>query len=266
MPTRDLPIVKLNGRWLHEFVGKLEIEMNTTSSTPSSKPSDLTAAIIRRLLQLGVFILIQAAILFGAAGRLNWRAAWAYLAIYLGMIAVNAVVLLPRDPELIAERGQIKADAKGWDKALSLVYAGCALGILAVAGLDVRFKWLPQIARALQWTGVGILMVSWGLASWAMVSNRFFSSVVRIQKDRGHTVVTGGPYRFVRHPGYVGGILSALGAPLLLGSWSAFIPAALLICVIVVRTALEDRTLQDELEGYKDYAGRVRYRLLPGVW
>ena len=99
-----------------------------------------------------------------------------------------------------------------------------------------------------------------------MASNRFFSSVVRIQKDRGHTVVTGGPYQFVRHPGYVGGILSALGTALLLGSWWAFVPTGLLVCVIVVRTALEDRTLQAELEGYRDYAGRVRYRLLPGIW
>jgi protein-S-isoprenylcysteine O-methyltransferase Ste14 len=241
--------------------------MNTnTSSAQSSKSSGLTAAIIRRLLQLVVFILIQAAILFGAAGRLSWRAAWAYLAIYVGMIAVNAVLILPRDPDLIAERGQIKADAKGWDKALSLVYAICGLGVLAVAGLDVRFEWSPQIPTGLQWVGLGILMLGWGLASWAMASNRFFSSVVRIQRDRGHTVVTGGPYQFVRHPGYVGGIISAFATALMLGSWWAFVPAGLLVCVVVVRTALEDRTLQAELEGYKDYAGQVRYRLLPGVW
>ena len=237
-----------------------------TSSAQSSKSSSLTAAIIRRLLQLVVFILIQAAILFGAAGRLSWRAAWAYLAIYVGMIAVNAVLILPRDPDLIAERGQIKADAKGWDKALSLVYAVCGLGILAVAGLERRFEWSPQVPAPFQWGGMAILIVGWGLASWAMASNRFFSTVVRIQKDRGHTVVTGGPYQFVRHPGYVGGILSALGTALLLGSWPAFVPAGLLVCVIVFRTVLEDRTLQAELEGYKDYAGRVRYRLLPGVW
>ena len=241
--------------------------MNTnTSSAQSSKSSGLTAAIIRRLLQLVVFILIQAAILFGASGRLNWRAAWAYLGVYIGMIAVNAVLILPRDPDLIAERGQIKEDAKGWDKALSLVYAICGLGVLAVAGLDVRFEWSPQIPTGLQWVGLGILMLGWGLASWAMASNRFFSSVVRIQRDRGHTVVTHGPYQFVRHPGYVGGIISAFATALMLGSWWAFVPAGLLVCVVVVRTALEDRTLQDELEGYEEYAGQVRYRLLPGVW
>jgi protein-S-isoprenylcysteine O-methyltransferase Ste14 len=99
-----------------------------------------------------------------------------------------------------------------------------------------------------------------------MASNRFFSSVVRIQTDRGHTVATGGPYRFVRHPGYVGMMVSALGTTILLGSLWAFIPATLLIGLIIFRTALEDRTLQNELEGYKEYAARVRYRLLPGVW
>ena len=241
--------------------------MNTnTSSAQSSKSSSLTAAIIRRLLQLGVFILIQAALLFGASGRLNWRAAWAYLGVYVGMIAVNAVLILPRDPDLIAERGQIKEDAKGWDKALSLVYAVCGLGILAVAGLERRFEWSPPVSAPFQWGGMAILIVGWGLASWAMASNRFFSSVVRIQRDRGHTVVTGGPYQFVRHPGYVGGIISAFATALMLGSWWAFVPAGLLVCVVVVRTALEDRTLQAELEGYKDYAGQVHYRLLPGVW
>ena len=241
--------------------------MNTnTSSTQSSQSSGLTAAIIRRLLQLVVFILIQAALLFGASGRLNWRAAWAYLAIYVGMIAVNAVLILPRDPELIAERSQIKEDAKGWDKALSLVYAVCGLGILAVAGLDERFGWSPQIALWMQVAAGVFTALGYGLFGWAMASNKFFSTVVRIQRDRGHTVVTGGPYQFVRHPGYVGGIISACATALMLGSWWAFVPAGLLVCVVVVRTALEDRTLQAELEGYKDYAGQVRYRLLPGVW
>jgi len=241
--------------------------MNTvTSNTQPTGSSDLTAAIIRRLLQLLVFILIQAAILFGASGRLNWRAAWAYLGVYIGMIAVNAVLILPRDPDLIAERGRIKEGAKDWDKVISVFYAVGGLGVLAVAGLDVRFGWSPQIPTGLQWVGLGILMLGWGLASWAMASNRFFSSVVRIQRDRGHTVVTHGPYQFVRHPGYVGGIISAFATALMLGSWWAFVPAGLLVCVVVVRTALEDRTLQAELEGYKDYAGQVRYRLLPGVW
>jgi protein-S-isoprenylcysteine O-methyltransferase Ste14 len=99
-----------------------------------------------------------------------------------------------------------------------------------------------------------------------MVSNKFFSTSVRIQMERDHTVASGGPYRYVRHPGYVGYIVSGFAAPLALGSLWALIPAAITLCLLVVRTALEDRTLQDELDGYREYAARVRYRLLPGVW
>jgi protein-S-isoprenylcysteine O-methyltransferase Ste14 len=104
------------------------------------------------------------------------------------------------------------------------------------------------------------------LLTWSMAANAFFAQTVRIQEDRGHTVATGGPYRYVRHPGYVGGILFQVATPLILGSVWALIPAGLTVCLTIIRTALEDRTLLEELDGYKEYAGRVRYRLLPGVW
>lgn len=238
---------------------------NAPTTQPDRKP-DLTAAIVRRLIQLLIFILIQAAILFLASGRLDWMMAWVYLGIYVGLIVVNGIVILPRNPDLIAERGQIKENAKDWDKRISALYAVCSLGILVVAGLDQRFRWSPPLNLTVELIALALYILGFALASWAMASNRFFSSVVRIQTDRGHTVATGGPYRFVRHPGYVGGIASGLGAALLLGSWWALIPAGLLIGLIILRTALEDRTLQNELDGYKEYAGRVRYRLLPGVW
>jgi len=139
-------------------------------------------------------------------------------------------------------------------------------GMLLVAGFDDRWGWSPRLAVAVQVAGFAAVALGDVLFAWAMASNQFFSSVVRIQQDRGHTVQTGGPYRFVRHPGYVGTIVPALATPLALGSLWAFIPAALLSAVIVVRTALEDKTLQDELAGYAEYAQRTRYRLLPGVW
>ena len=241
------------------------MSLNTPIIQPDSKP-DLTPAIVRRLIQLLVFILIQAAILFLASGRLDWVMAWVYLGVYVGLIVVNAIVILPRNPELIAERGQIKENTKGWDKVFSVFYALCSLGLLAVAGLDIRWGWSSQLNLTAQLIGLALYVLGFALVSWAMASNRFFSSVVRIQTDRGHTVATGGPYQFVRHPGYVGMMVSALGTTILLGSLWAFIPTGLLIGLVVIRTALEDRTLQNELDGYKEYAGRVHYRLLPGVW
>jgi protein-S-isoprenylcysteine O-methyltransferase Ste14 len=138
--------------------------------------------------------------------------------------------------------------------------------IWIVAGLDERYGWSPQISLWLQVVAIIVAVLGSALATWAMLSNTFFSGTVRIQKERGHTVASGGPYRYVRHPGYVAGILFDVATPLILGSLWALVPAGLTVCAFVVRTALEDRTLQEELAGYREYAQQVRYRLLPGVW
>jgi protein-S-isoprenylcysteine O-methyltransferase Ste14 len=167
---------------------------------------------------------------------------------------------------LVKERSQIKENAKGWDKAIGLLIGLFGPGMLLVAGFDERWSWSPRLAVAIQIAAFVAVALGDVLFAWAMASNKFFSSVVRIQQDRGHAVQTGGPYHFVRHPGYVGTIIPALATPLALGSLWAFIPAGLLTAVMVVRTALEDKTLRDELAGYKEYARRTRYRLLPGVW
>jgi len=140
------------------------------------------------------------------------------------------------------------------------------VSICIVAGLDVRFGWSPGIPPALLIAALAMAVLGPLLTTWAMASNRFFYGVLRIAKDRGHTVATNGPYRYVRHPGYFGIIAFDLAMPLILGSLWAFIPAAITVCLVFVRTALEDRALQDKLDGYKDYAQRVHYRLLPGVW
>jgi protein-S-isoprenylcysteine O-methyltransferase Ste14 len=172
----------------------------------------------------------------------------------------------PGSVELVKERSQIKENAKGWDKVIGLLFGLFGPGMLLVAGFDERWSWSLRLAVAVQVAAFVVVALGDVLFAWAMASNQFFSSVVRIQQDRGHTVQTGGPYRFVRHPGYLGTIVSALATPLALGSLWAFIPAGLLTALFVVRTALEDGTLRDELAGYEAYAQRTRYRLVPGVW
>ena len=238
--------------------------MNAKASVnqPNEK-SDLTSRVRKRMLQVVIQTLLIAAILFISSGRLDWVWAWAYLGVSVGIVVINASVL---PPELIAERGQIKEDTKGWDKVLGALIGIPTLGTVIVAGLDERFEWSPQLALAIQVIALVFYALAQGLFTWAMASNKFFSTAVRIQMDRSHTVASGGPYRYVRHPGYVGYITSWLATSLTLGSLWALIPAGLTMCLMVVRTALEDRTLLEELDGYQDYAARVRYRLLPGVW
>jgi len=193
--------------------------------------------------------------------------AWALVGLYLVAIIVNAVVLIRANPDLIAERAGIGPGAKAWDKVLGPL-AGF-LGPLAtwiVAGLDMRLQWSPHISVATE--SVALVIAALGLASlsWAVFSNRFFSSVARIQRELGHTVVSSGPYQYIRHPGYAGMIILALSTPFLLGSLWALIPGTITAGLTGARTVLEDKMLREELEGYTAYAQRVRYRLLPRVW
>lgn len=233
---------------------------------PAAKP-DTAAGVRKRLVQIAITFLLYIAILFGSSGRLDWTWAWVYLGLYVGCLVINAAIILRRHPELAAERARFSKDAKAWDKVLAtLVGAVGPLAILLVAGLDVRFGWTQRLDLAVQLATLLVLALGYALSSWAMASNRFYSGLVRIQKERGHAVETGGPYRFVRHPGYVGFIIFTLATPPMLGSLWALVPAGLAIGVMVVRTALEDRTLLAELDGYANYTARVRCRLLPGVW
>lgn len=234
-----------------------------TSVNQAHEKSDLTRRVRKRMLQVVVQFLVLAAILFISSGRLDWVWAWAYLGVGVGILALNVFVM---SPELIAERGEIKENVKGWDRVLGALIAVLTLGALMVMGLDARFGWSPRLAGAIQLGGLVFLAMGQGLFSWAMASNKFFSGLVRIQKERGHTVVTGGPYRHIRHPGYVGYIISWLATSLALGSLWGLIPAGLVACLMVARTALEDKALLEELDGYRDYARQVRCRLLPGIW
>jgi protein-S-isoprenylcysteine O-methyltransferase Ste14 len=227
----------------------------------------MQAGFRKRFGQLIFFVALMACALFLSAGRLDWIMAWALLGCYIAGMLVGAVVMLARSPDLIAERAEFKAGAKAWDRHLAAalgLYGPLATWI--VAGLNARFGWPPRVPPGLEGGALAAAALSMALVTWSMASNRFFSSYVRIQKDRGHVVASGGPYRYVRHPGYVGMLGFGLATPLILGSVWALIPAGLTLVVVVVRTALEDRTLQRELEGYQAYAQRVRYRLVPGLW
>jgi len=205
--------------------------------------------------------------LFVSAGSVAWPMAWAWMAMTMGGMLWTTVWMTRHAPDLLAERTRIKPDAKRWDKPLASSQAlFLPLCLLVVAGLDRRLGWSGPAPAAIAVGGLAVSMAGSLLIHKAMAANPFFSSVVRIQRDRGHHVVERGPYRAVRHPGYAGILLFYLPLPLILGSTWAWIPAGLIVAVTVVRTTLEDGTLQRELEGYRDYAARVRYRLCPGVW
>jgi protein-S-isoprenylcysteine O-methyltransferase Ste14 len=216
---------------------------------------------------LGSFI--EAAFLFAAAGRFDLPRAWLFLAVSLVGMFGNVVVVALANPELLNHRGQwkTKTDAKAWDRKLLRVFGLFSLNIVPIVmGLDVgRYHWsnLGLWATVL---GVALFSLGWILLTWAMLVNTHFEATVRIQTDRDHHVVTTGPYAIVRHPGYVGASLWALGSPLIVGSAYGLIPAAITAGLLVLRTGLEDKTLQAELAGYADYAQRVHYRLLPGIW
>jgi len=213
-----------------------------------------------------VTILFLLAIIFFPAGTLNWPEAWLLLIFYFFVVGGCLIWLKKNDPELLKERRSTRKDVKGWDKKIILAYTITLIIMLALAGLDaVRFRWsqMPLMLKALGFLGF-IPAATLGL--WAFRQNTYLAQYVRIQKDRGHRVITTGPYEYVRHPMYVGVILFILCSPLALGSLYSFIPALIIVILFIIRTSLEDKTLQEELEGYQEYAKRVRYKLIPGIW
>ena len=200
--------------------------------------------------------------------RWDWWEAWVYGLVAVLGFAISRVLAARRHPDLLVERSRFMRteDAKSWDKLLApLVGLGGGL-IPLVAGLDELFGWSPTFSLPVKIVSLAVILAGYVLASYALIENRFFSGMVRIQTDRGHQVVSGGPYRWVRHPGYARGLLTYLATPFFLDAAWALLPAIFITIVLVIRTALEDRTLQAELPGYKDFATRTRYRLLPGIW
>lgn len=220
------------------------------------------------ILLLLIFLLVIPLLPLLIGGRWSWWEAWAYAAIFIVGFIISRILTLRKNPDLLLERVRfaVHEDVKPWDKVLApLVGFGGGL-IAVVAGFDERFGWTAAFSPAVKILALGLILAGFALATYALVENRFFSSVVRIQTERGHKVVTGGPYRWVRHPGYAGSLLTYLALPLLLDSWWAYLMVLIIAPLLVIRTHLEDKTLIDELEGYADYTRQVRYRLLPGIW
>lgn len=202
-------------------------------------------------------------LLFIPAGTLDWPVAWLLLGFTLISFILNSLMVRP---DLIDERTHRHADAKPFDRYLvtAIVLAGFAA--ISLSGFDFRYGWTGSIPPAVQAAAFAGVVLSGLVVMWATTSNPFFSAVIRIQNDRGHSVVSTGPYRYVRHPGYAGWCLYMLCLPLMLGSLVALVPGAIAAGLDIVRTCVEDRILMEELPGYREYAGRVRYRLIPGVW
>jgi protein-S-isoprenylcysteine O-methyltransferase Ste14 len=239
--------------------------MNASSLSPAP-PTDLRRGVLIRFAQLLVEFALFGVVLFVAAGTVAWPNAWAFLGLSLLLVAANGAYVLPRNPELIVERGRRHAGTRTFDTVVTSVYTVFYLGLFVVAGLDAqRFGWAP-----LSWGWAvlgGVMLVASDVpVVAAMAVNPYLETTVRIQQERGHEVIMSGPYRYVRHPMYVGMLVQVPATALLLGSAWALLPALSAAVALVVRTALEDRTLLRDLPGYPEYALRTRYRLVPGVW
>ncbi len=242
--------------------------MNNSSPQSMAKPKP-------RLNQYGVkgvlvtFILIFVGLIFLliSAGRMDWMNGWFYFGLVLIYQLINTFVMIKINPELLNERGKfVKEGTKLFDKVYFVLYSPVAFLILIVSGLDaIRFGWsnVPFLVIILS---VVIMIPAFFLGLWAEAVNSYFETTVRIQDDRKHQVCTSGPYRLIRHPGYASLIVYLLATPLLLGSWWGLVPSGSLIGIVIIRTALEDRFLQQELPGYKEYTKLTRYRLIPGIW
>jgi protein-S-isoprenylcysteine O-methyltransferase Ste14 len=229
---------------------------------------DVRRALVRWIVRSAVGLVVYGLIMFLPAGRLDWVWGWALLGVLAALIAAHPLVLLPTHPEVLVERdkGLWHQGVKPWDKPITTLAGGLMPLPWIIAGLDLRLGWTPALALAIHLGGLLVTILGYALFMWAMASNAFFSQGDRIQAERSHAVSTAGPYRVLRHPGYLGTILAQLGTPFLLGSPWALVPAVISAALFVARTRLEDKTLMEELPGYPAYAQGTRWRLVPGLW
>ena len=209
--------------------------------------------------------LVLGVVLFLSAGTLAWLNGWVFVLVFLAVNLVIVPYTWRVNPELLVARSRIRF-AKGWDRVWACFMIPSAVAIFVVAALDDgRIHWLP-VPLWVCGLGYAVFLPAFGFTTWVGAVNKFAEAGVRIQTERGHTVVDTGPYAIVRHPGYMAAIPLFVGIALCLGSLWALIPASLSGLLLVLRTQWEDQTLQAELPGYKEYTTRVRYKLLPGVW
>jgi protein-S-isoprenylcysteine O-methyltransferase Ste14 len=216
-------------------------------------------------LTVAAIVIVFAGGVFTNAVQLGWTLGWIYVGIVAATFAINLVCLRLWNPELIQRRMRVSKFSKTWDKVWAVMFGLAVIAIYVAAVMEARDR--ISSAPGTAWLlGLAIFVPGWTLAIWSMVVNPFFEKTVRIQSDQGHRVIDTGPYAYIRHPGYVGFSGWMLSTPLLLVSNWAFVPALIAVVLLVIRTALEDRTLHEELPGYPAYASRVRFRLIPGIW
>jgi protein-S-isoprenylcysteine O-methyltransferase Ste14 len=225
----------------------------------------LTVFLLATLFQTVIFVGLAGMLIFGTAGRLDLWNVWAYLAIALGLALFRDFAMYRLNPDLVKER--IKPAASGRFRLLMVIGALATFTLhWASAGLDQRLHWTDRIPPAGVVAGLVIFALGMGFGVWPMLVNRFFSTAVRIQSERGHEVISSGPYAIVRHPGYAGFVLLLVASGVALNSLLSILPALVIVAVVAFRTADEDRMLQRDLAGYAEYSKKVRYRLVPGVW
>ena len=220
---------------------------------------------VRHLIATGSYLLFMAGCLFLSAQTTAWPAAWGLLAFTAASILIGAATA---DPDIVRERESLEYGLQGWDVRIATVgFVFLVMLPLVVAGFDLkRYGWSSPLPIWVRSLAAVVMVLGSVLGWWAMRANRFFVKFVRIQHDRGHHVVRSGPYAYVRHPGYVGGIALFAAMPIVLGSRWGLLPALIGAALFVRRTVLEDRFLQDHLPGYREYAEQVRWRLVPGWW
>jgi protein-S-isoprenylcysteine O-methyltransferase Ste14 len=222
----------------------------------------------RLLRQTGVSFVVTAALLFVPAGTIFWPAAWIFLLVLYGFGLALGLRMAKLDPGLLKERlsPPLQSAQEGWDKILLPSVLLLMLAWLAVIALDAeRFRW-SDVPLWLRCVGLAGILVAYAIIWPAMRANSYAAPVVKLQAERGQRVVSTGPYGYVRHPMYAGTIPLLIGTPLLLGSWVGLVLSPILIAILALRAVMEERMLREKLEGYVDYAARVRYRLIPLIW